>query len=110
MKKTIIEKIKVSVKLTDDPESTQKAIVNLTIGPLKIKGFRIRPSEWANKYGDSVWVAPPSYKSRSGKWHRQFHCEDKKLWEEIQDKIYKEYNRLKEKKDNEIPIIENRSS
>ncbi len=100
--KITIEDIKVNVKLTDNPEATEKAIVTLSIDSFKIKGFRILPSEHINKHGEKLWIAPPSYKSRSGRWHREFHCEDKKLWEAIEDKVFEEYKRKKE----EIPVIE----
>ena len=109
MEKIIIEKIEVDVKLTEDPEAREKAVVNITLGPFKVKGFRIQPSKYPNRRGEYIWIAPPSYRSRKGQWHREFHCEDKDLWEEIEDKIYEEYNRKKEMKDNEIPIVEDRS-
>ena len=105
MKQIIIEQIKAEVKLMEDAESSLKAIATITLGPLKIKGFQIRDSDFKNRSGDLLWVTPPSYKSNvSKKFHRTFHSEDKKLWEEIEDKILEEYKRKKELAD--IPVVD----
>ena len=73
-----IEDVKVSVKIINDPAVNEKAIVNLMIDQLKIKGFRIKTSQFTNKYGEKLWITPPSYKSK-GKWCDTFFCEDKKV-------------------------------
>jgi len=108
MKQIIINEVMVNMKLTPDIDSSQEAIVTLTMGPFKIKGIRIRESKFENRHGDYLWVMPPSYRSGSGKFYPTFYCENKKLWEEIEDKILEEYKRNKEQMDKDkIPIIEN---
>lgn len=111
MEKITIEKIKVSMKLASSQNTSEKAVATITIGPFKIKGLRILESKWENRHGDYLWVVPPSYQSKIGKFHKAFYCENKEIWREIEDKILEEYKcqKAKQLKD-EIPIVEDQSS
>ncbi len=104
------ENLKINMKIIDDPDSKEKAIVTIALGPFKIKGFRIREGEYmTNKEGSKLWLTPPAYRSRTGKFHKEFWCEDKVLWKEIEEKILAKYNEElmnKEIKKDNIPIIE----
>lgn len=91
MKKIIIEDIEVDLKISSGSKTSEKAIAYLTAGPFKIKGFRVLPSKYVNKLGKKLWVVPPSYKSKDGELHRLFHCEDKRIWKEIESIILNEY-------------------
>ncbi len=106
MKKITIEEAKVSIKLQADPEASVKAIAAITFGPFKVKGFKVLESEHQKKNTGNLWVAPPSNRDKKGQWHDQVYCEDKELWEEIEEKIVKEYERRLKEKDNKIPIVE----
>lgn len=87
--------IVVGMKLTQSTETKKElAIFTVSLGPIKVKGFRIRPSEHSNKHGENLWIVPPSYRSKKGTYHPIFFSEDKALWEIIEEKIYEEYNRL----------------
>ncbi len=85
------EDIKVNMKLTENPDKKAKAIITLTLGILKIKGFRILPSKYLNSRGEYLWIAVPSYKSAIGKYHGMFFCEDKEIWNKMEEKIWDKY-------------------
>jgi len=105
MKKIIIEKIKVNVLFPANPESSVLAVAHVTLGPIKIKGFTVKQGQYLNKHGDNIWIAPPCNRARNGKFFPTIYIEDEDLWNEIENEIYEEYKRRKEKADG-IPIIE----
>jgi len=105
IKPTIINEIKVSVHLSTDPTSPVKAVANVTLGPFKIKGFKILESQYPN---NPIYAKPPSYRGKTGKFYDTVYCEDKELWKEIEQIIIDEYNRRKESTEPEIPITEER--
>ncbi len=85
-----IEKIGVKIKIIE--EKNLKAIIGLDFGDFVVKGFRIKESEFENRNGEKLWLTPPSY-SGGAKWHPIFFMPDKTLWEQLEDKIYAEYNK-----------------
>ncbi len=107
----VINSIKINMKIVKDAEpEKEKAIFTLSLFDfIQIKGFRILPSKYPNKRGDSLWVVPPGYRSRIGKFHGTFFCENKIIWDEIQEKVWQEYYKraIEEeiKKDEDIPIF-----
>ena len=106
MKKIIIDKIKVNIKFPANPESSVKAIGIVTLGPIKIKGFKILGSDYINRHGDALWITPPANRGSDGRFYDAVYTEDKNLWNEIEDEIYKEYKRRRGKRNSNIPIIE----
>jgi DNA-binding cell septation regulator SpoVG len=107
MKQIIINKIEVTVIPSTNPTSSMKAIANVTLGPFKIKGFKILESQYPN---NPIYVKPPSYRSKAGKFYDTFFSEDTELWEEIEQEIITGYNRRRENPDPEIPITEEKDN
>lgn len=110
MKKIVIDTIKVHIKFPTEPESGVLAVAIVSLGPIKIKGFKIQESDYLNKHGDRIWISPPANRGRNGRFHDTVFIEDRDLWNEIEEEIYQEYKRRKEERDNEIPIIEEKSA
>jgi len=100
------ENMKISMRIFKNPDDKKKAVFSISLGPLKIKGFRILPSEHENEYGKNIWIAPPSYMSGIGKYHRVFHCENKELWKQIEKKVFEEYERKRKEFLEDIPVVE----
>ena len=69
MKKITIDKIKVSIKFPANPESSVKAVAIVTLGPIKIKGFKIQDSDYLNRYGDAIWITPPANRGSDGHFY-----------------------------------------
>lgn len=89
-----IDEIKVKIKFIE--EKKLKAIISLDSGVFIIKGFRIMESEFENKHGDKLWLTPPSYQDLGGRYHPIFFIPNKELWEELEEKIWKEYYRQRD--------------
>ncbi len=106
MKKITIDKIKVNIKFPANPESSVKAVAIVTLGPIKIKGFKIQESDYINRHSDALWITPPANRGSDGRFYDAIYIKDKNLWNEIEDEIYKEYKRRKEQRDSKIPVIE----
>jgi len=85
--------IKIKVKITDG-NGKLKAIIGLDFGDFVVKGFRIQESQYENEAagGRKLWLTPPSYGDRGGRYHPIFYIPDKDLWERLQAKIWEAYD------------------
>ena len=88
------EEIEVKIKVIE--EKKLKAIISLGIGDIIVKGFRIAESEYVNEQGEKLWLTPPSYRDGGGRYHPIFYMPDKKLWQQLEKKIWEEYYRQNE--------------
>lgn len=86
-----IEKIGIKIKFIEEKEL--KAIITLDFGDFLIKGFRVSDSQYENRRGDKRWLTPPTYKDRGGRYHAMFFIPNKELWEQLEDKIWDEYEK-----------------
>lgn len=86
-----VNEIRIKVKIV---EGKLKAIASLDFGDFTIKGFRIQESQYPNKAaGDrKLWLTPPSYADRGGRYHPIFYIPDKDLWERLEAKIWEAYD------------------
>lgn len=84
-----INNLKVVVKVTSSSEMA--AMITLDFGWFKVKGFRVRKSEYQNRRGESLWLTPPAYQAGGG-YHPIFFVERKENWEKLEDKIYDAFN------------------
>lgn len=84
-----IDEIQVKIKFVE--EAQLKAILSLDFGDFIIKGFRVQESDHENDFGEKLWITPPSYRDRHGKYHPMFFIADKELWKELERKIWEEY-------------------
>ena len=84
-----IENVNVKFKFIEN--KNLKAIANLDFGEFTIKGFRIRSSQYKNDFGDNLWISPPCYQDKNGKYHPMFYIPNTDIWEEVEVKIWEEY-------------------
>jgi len=85
-----INEIEVKIKFLEDAKL--KAIIGLDFGDFVIKGFRMQTSDFENRKGQKLWLTPPSYQGK-GRWHPIFYMPNKLLWEQLEDKIFEEYEK-----------------
>jgi hypothetical protein len=90
---------------TKGQENGMVAMVTLDFGDMAIHGYRIRTSKHQNKSGDYLWITPPSYQDKSGKYHPVVFIE-RKVWAEIEARIVDDWKH----NTNYIPIIEDGGS
>lgn len=90
-----LEELKVAIKIIENQK--MKAIIALDFGDFKVKGFRIRESEYENQRGEKLWLTPPSYVDSGGRYHPIFYTPNKELWQKIENKILDEYHKENEK-------------
>jgi len=106
-----LEDIKAKVWILPNPTGHERAIATIKIGPISISGIRVLENDEAHKASAPLWVAPPSYRTKSGKFHSILWTEIE-LWQKIQEKVLEAYNKLLEEKPDlrinlgEIPVIE----
>ena len=106
------EDIKVNMGSLKSGDLTRKAIATLQCGPFKISGFRVQEGKYQNEKGNNLWVQPPSYRGKNGKFHDTFWVENKDLWKHIENMILEKYQELlteSEIKMEDIPIIQDSS-
>ncbi len=84
-----IAEIKVKIKFLE--EEKLKAIISLDFEDFIIKGFRVMNSNYQNDYGKDLWLTPPAYQGKGGKYHPIFFISDKSLWKELEKKVWEEY-------------------
>ena len=89
-----IDEIEVKIKFIE--EKKLKAIIGLNFGDFVIKGFRAMESEHINKHGEKLWLTPPSYRDSGGRYHPIFFVPNKELWQELEEKIWTEYDKQQE--------------
>ena len=89
-----INEIEVKIKFLEDKKL--KAIIGLNFGDFIVKGFRVMTSEFENRRGEKLWLTPPSYQG-GGRYHPIFFMPDKSLWEQLEDKIWEEYEKQNKK-------------
>jgi len=51
-------------------------------------------------FHDHIWIQPPCYPSGSGKWQEMVFIDNRRLYEEVQAKIFDAYQREKNKENN----------
>ena len=86
-----INKDEIQVKTKFIEGEKMKAIISLNFGDFVVKGFRVSASEYENTQGDKLWLTPPSYRDSGGRYHPIFFIPNKKLWKELEGKIWREY-------------------
>jgi DNA-binding cell septation regulator SpoVG len=89
-----INEIEVKIKFLEDKKL--KAIIGLDFGDFVVKGFRVMTSEFENRKGEKLWLVPPSYLG-GGRYHPIFYMTNKPLWEQLEDRIWEEYERQNKK-------------
>ena len=89
-----IEDIKIKIKVVDIAKL--KAIIGLDFGDFVVKGFRVQASDYENYKGDKLWLTPPSYADKSGRYHPIFFIPEKELWAELEQKIWETYYEQKD--------------
>jgi len=86
-----IEKIGIKVKIVESNKT--KAIISLNFGDFVVKGFRVQTSRYENRFGEKFWLTPPSYQDGIGKYHPMFYMDNKELWNKLEEKIYREFEK-----------------
>jgi len=86
-----IEEIEVKIKFIE--EKKLKAIIGLDFGDFAVKGFRVMESPHTNDCGLKLWLTPPSYPDKGGKYHPIFFVPEKNLWKLLEKRIWEEYQK-----------------
>lgn len=86
-----LEKLQVRVKPIEHDQL--KAILSLDFGDWVIKGFRVLKSRYENQRGEYLWLVPPAYEDKNGKYHPIFFVINKELWQSLEGRIWEEYHR-----------------
>lgn len=81
-----IEEIEVKIKFVD--QALLKAIITLDFGDFVVKGFRVMKSNYTDNNG--LWLTPPAYPA-GGEYHPIFFMPNKERWQELEKKIWEEY-------------------
>jgi len=90
MNKLAISDIEVRIKLLQKPKILAQAEL-IILNQVEIKGWRISPSQHAHeKFQENIWIQPPSYKA-GYKYKPITYISDKKLYSQIEEKIYDAY-------------------
>ncbi len=89
-----LEELRIIVKVVDVKPT--KAIIALDFGDFLVKGFRIMESKFDNRWGEKLWLTPPTYHKGSGPYHPLFFTPNKNLWKEIEEKIMDAYRKQSE--------------
>lgn len=74
-----------------------KTIISVNFGEFVIRGFRISESKYKNARGEKLWLTPPSYLDGNQDYHPMFFIPNKKLWKELEDKMFDEYHKASKK-------------
>lgn len=97
--KLVIESIKVNFKFLEYTDL--KAIFSLDFGDFVIRGWRISKSKYKkieseNDESTDLWIVPPSYQEKGGKYHPMFFIPNKELWEQLEAYILQKYHEASE--------------
>jgi DNA-binding cell septation regulator SpoVG len=84
-----IDEIKARIKFLE--EDKLKAIISLDFEDFTIKGFRVMKSDRQNDCGKYLWLVPPSYQGKEGKYHPIFFIPKKETWKRLEKMIWGEY-------------------
>jgi len=97
--KMTIEDLKIEVMILKD--SKVLGVANIYNPPWAYHGYLIIKSKYKNRRGEFLWIKPPSYKGPDGKFHEIIFLEDIDLWRKLEEKIFEEYQKEKEKAETE---------
>lgn len=93
----ILTNIKVKIRLLNSETLLAQATV-IFDDLIETHGWKIlRSIHMHPKFQENIWIQAPSYKP-GGTWKEIVYITDRKLHEEIQDKIYDAYHMAKTKK------------
>lgn len=94
-----VQDIHVSLTLSS-PNTPSKVLARATVvisDVFEMHGFTIQTSlHIHNRFQEAVYIQPPRVRL-SNRWYNIIYCRDKKLWEEIEEKIYNEYCLLRDR-------------
>ncbi len=83
---------KIEVKFQFKNNENLMAQVNLTIGPLELRGFRIMKTKFKDNKNRFV-LFPPSVRCGGGKFMHIVRIGDKKYWAELQDYVLDKFDK-----------------
>jgi DNA-binding cell septation regulator SpoVG len=96
-----INDITIKLKLADSDKYLARATV-IVDDLLEIHGWRISESQhFDNRFQENIWIQPPAFRSGFGKWKAVVFFDNKKLYGQIEEKIYDAYHAEKNKPENE---------
>jgi len=94
-----IQDIHVSLTLTS-PNTPSKVLARATVvisEVFEMHGFTLQTSLHIHKkFQEAIYIQPPRVRV-GDRWCHIIFCRDKKLWEEIEEKIYNEYCVLRDR-------------
>lgn len=67
------------------------AQAQIVIGPLRIYGYQI----YKSSYSDGIFIEPPKFLKKDGKYLHLVRFEDLQLWKDIEQKIKDSYHETK---------------
>jgi len=89
--------IQIKIKLLKS-EATLAQVTVILFGEWVEKGWRISKSRIEHPtFHEYLWIQTPSYSTGYGKWQDIVFIENKRLYEEVQAKIFDAYQREKNK-------------
>ena len=92
-----VQDITIQLKLLNTGNLLARATVIL-FGVWEEHGWKVMKSNRMHpQFGDEVWIQSPCYHA-SSKWEEMVYIGDKKLWEQVHEKIYDAYFMAKSKK------------
>ena len=92
-----IQDITIQLKLLNTGNLLARATIIL-FGVWEEHGWKVMKSKKMHpQFGDDIWIQSPSYPS-TGKWQEIVFINDRKLWEQVQEKIYDAYFMARNKK------------
>jgi len=99
-----IQDITIQLKLLNTGNLLARATVVL-FGVGEEHGWKVMKSNRMHpQFGDDVWIQSPCYHA-SGKWEEMVYISDKKLWEQVHEKIYDAYFMARNKKAGQDAVV-----
>jgi hypothetical protein len=96
-----IDEIEIEIRL--NPKGEMLAQAQLSYRSLKIKGYRIMKSTYAQ---EGIYIVPPSAKAGTG-WIKLVRFEDPELWSKIENKILNDYQNTEKNTGNSDSELQN---
>ena len=90
--------IKIQIKLLDANTLLARATV-IFFEIVETHGWKVmRSNRMHPNFGEEVWIQAPCYRKSDGKWKEIVYITDRRLYEQVQEKIYDAYHMAKTKK------------
>jgi hypothetical protein len=100
-----INDISIQIKLLDTGNLLARATVIL-FGIWEEHGWRVmRSKKMHPQFGEEIWIQSPSFKT-SVKWQELVFINNRKLWEQVQEKIYDAYFMARNKRAGQDSVVD----